>query len=109
MTINAERLRKLIDQTGLTDKEVAKLIGKSHSCISVILKNGSTSAKTLGDLCKVLRVTPDVLTALPEEKPKEDTQTVMASIHLLHKKIDGLDTKLTELIDALAALKNVWE
>lgn len=109
MVINSKRLEKLIEEPGLTQKEVSTLIGRSPGCVSVIIHNGRTSKQTVGDLCKVLRVTPDVLTDIPDEKPKEDTQSIMSSIHMLHRKMGDLERQMSEMTEALTELKGVWE
>ena len=108
MVVNGERVRKLIEEAGLTQKDVSRLIGKSNACVCNVIQNGRASKSTVTDLCKVLRVTQDVLTDIPEG-PKEEPQTVMAAIHRLYRRIDDLEQKMTDMMETLNILKEAWE
>lgn len=109
MLINNERLETLIEETGLTQAEVARLINRSTGCISMVLKNGRASKQTVEDLCKVLRITPDVLAPSPEAKPPEETTVNMAAIHRLHRRLDGMETILQDILSKVSALEEAWK
>lgn len=109
MQVNSNRLEILIDQTGLTQADVARLIGRSKACISLVIKNGRASRQTVEDLCKVLRVTPDVLMPTPEDKTPEETTVTMAAIHRLNRRIDGLEETLQEILTKVTALEEAWK
>lgn len=96
MRINSERVKTLIRQTGMTQQEVSRMLGKSKSFIGASVSSGAMSQKTLTQLCPILRTTPDVLTTFEEKK--EDS--LMPAIHLLFKKLDDVERKLDELLKA---------
>lgn len=59
----SERLRELIDETGRSDREIAKWAGLSPACLSFLLSGRSKnpSGETLSKLAKILNVTVDDL------------------------------------------------
>lgn len=108
--INTGRIRKMIDELGLTLAEMDRALGLGKNAISKDLYRGLMAEETLKGLALYLRVTPDVLTAPEEEKPetggnKSEAQSVSPlSLQKIEQWLEQLIILETDTNQKLAAM-----
>lgn len=102
MTITSERIRKLREKTGLSQKDVAKLLGVGRTTYVHYETGHAKPSKRLKELCSIFKTTSDYImgtdTDLPEieipENRKENTIDLKEYLNKSDIKYDGVIRKL---------------
>lgn len=105
ISINEERIRKMIGDLGLTLADMDRLLSLKKSTISQSFNRGCMSPEVLGKLALYLRVSEDVLMAPKEETPPQTAQPVTTvSMEATEKWLEQLVIVMTDTNQKLGAL-----
>ncbi|MGE4571133.1 MAG: helix-turn-helix domain-containing protein [Candidatus Izemoplasmatales bacterium] len=69
---NKTKLKEIREQKGLSQRDIAKLIGTSHTSIARYEKGVSMTDETIKKMCKALEVNADYFLGITEENNEKD-------------------------------------
>ncbi|MBD5184462.1 MAG: helix-turn-helix transcriptional regulator [Bacteroidales bacterium] len=88
-------IRQLCKEKGIAFKELARRVNKKESSLQSIIKNGSTTVRTLEDISRELGVSPAVFFE-PVITPDKQLQLEMTN---LKEQLDKQQKMIEQLID----------
>lgn len=88
-------IRQLCKEKGIAFKELARRVNKKESSLQSIIKNGSTTVRTLEDISRELGVSPAVFFE-PVITPDKQLQLEMNN---LKEQLDKQQKMIEQLID----------